>query len=174
MTIEHSHGKARPTLPRASDLRLVQAERNPTEGRTGAGHFAPGNRHGVGARWKATIKKLLGRTVDDHTADEVGRDASRVYRAVLQSMPCDDATVRGLVALHARHMAVSAYLTGRAASAGLDTKEGLALLEVASHHGQRAERTAVTALDVATKLAASKAKEPKADALADFRPPGAR
>lgn len=167
MTIEQSHGKARPTLPRSSDLQAVQAERNPREGRTQAGHFAAGNRLGVGARWKASIKKLLGRDADDIITQTIGGDAWRVYLATLRAMPNDEAPVRSMVAIHARHVAVAAYFTNRAASVGLDTDAGLRFLEVASHHGARAERTAVTALDLATKLAA---KQPKVarDLLADF------
>jgi hypothetical protein len=153
MAIEQSHGKARPVLPRSSDLAPVEAERNPLEGRSEAGHFAAGNRLGVGARWKASIKKLLGKAADETIAKAVGADATRVYLAVLRSMPSDAAPVRSLVALHARHIAVAAYFTDRAAAVGLDTEQGLAFLQVASNHGQRAERTAVTALDVATKLA---------------------
>ena len=169
MTIEQSHGKARPTLPRSSDLQPLDADRNPRDGRTEAGHFAPGNRLGVGARWKASIKKLLGRVADDAITVAIGRDAWRVYLATLRAMPSDGAPVRSLVALHARHVAVAGYFTNRAAEVGLDTKEGLAFLEIASHHGQRAERTAVTSLDVATKLAASQAKA-AADPLAAFMP----
>lgn len=172
MAIEHSHGKARPTLPRASDLPAVDAERNPRQGRTEAGHFAPGNRLGVGARWKASIKKLLGKAADDAITVAIGRDAWRVYLATLRAMPSDGAPVRSLVALHARHVAVAGFFTNRAAEVGLDTKEGLAFLEVASHHGQRAERTAVTALDVASKLA-KKSDGTDANLLADFkREPG--
>lgn len=172
MTIEMSHGKARPVLPRSSDLQSVEADRNPRDGRTQGGHFAAGNRIGVGARWKASVKKLLGRTADDTITAAVGADAWRVYLATLRSMPSDAAPVRSLVALHARHVAVAGYFTNRAAEVGLDTKEGLAFLEVASHHGQRAERTAVTALDVSTKLAASQTKAP-ADPLAAFMKNGA-
>lgn len=167
MSIEQSHGKARPVLPRSSDLAAVEAERNPRQDRTEAGHFAPGNRLGVGARWKASIKKLLGRTADDAITIAIGRDAWRVYLATLRAMPCDAAPVRSLVALHARHVAVASYFTNKAAELGLESDKGLAFLEVASHHGQRAERTAVTALDVSTKLAAAAPKR-KADLLDRF------
>lgn len=170
MTIEMSKGKARPVLPRASDLARVKTARDPREGRTQAGHFAVGNRLGVGQRWKASVKKLLGKGVDDAVANAIGRDAWRVYLATLRSMPCDDAPVRSLVALHARHIAIAGYFTERAAKVGLDTKEGLAFLEVASHHSQRAERTVVTALDVATKLATAKPAA-TTNALAAFMAP---
>jgi hypothetical protein len=56
MAFEQSHGKARPTLPRASDLEPAEAAPKPREGRTPGGHFAAGNRIGIGARWKATLK----------------------------------------------------------------------------------------------------------------------
>jgi hypothetical protein len=168
MTIEQSHGKARPTLPRSNELRVVQTARDPSEGRAAGGRFAPGNRLAFGAKWKATVKKLLGRAVDNATAEVVGRDAWKIYLATLRSMPSDDAPVRSLVAIHARHVAVASYFTNLAAEAGLESERGLGLLEVASHHGARAERTIVTAVDVATKLA-SKPK-PKTDPLARFMP----
>lgn len=167
MALEQSHGKARPTLPRSSDLSEVQTVREPTEGRGDGGRFAAGNRIAIGAKWKASVKKLLGRTGDDSATEVVGRDSWKIYLATLRAMPSDAAPVRSLVALHARHVAVAGYFTNRAAEVGLDTKEGLAFLEIASHHGQRAERTAVTALDVATKLAASQARA-HADPLAAF------
>ena len=170
MTIEQSNGKARPTLPRASDLKSIDAAANPRQGRTNGGHFAAGNRIGVGARWKASVKKLLGRSADSEAAELVGRDAWRMYLATLRALPCDDAPVRSLVALHARHVAVASYFTNLAAETGMETERGLKLLEVASHHGQRAERTAVTAIDIATKLAAKPTA--KVDPLARYMPGG--
>lgn len=152
MTIEQSHGKARPTLPRSGDLHVVTTVREPTEGRTVGGRFGPGNRIALGAKWKSSIKRLLGRSGED-AAEAVGRDAWKIYLATLRSMPTDAAPVRSLVALHARHVAVAGYFTNKAAEVGLETEKGLAFLDVASHHGQRAERTAVTALDIASKLA---------------------
>jgi hypothetical protein len=152
MTIEQSHGRARPTLPRSSDLRVVQSERNPTDGRAAGGRFAPGNRISEGARWKASVKRLLGRSGDTDATEMVGRDAWKIYLATLRALPNDAAPVRSLVALHARHVAVAGYFTNKAAEVGLDTDRGLAFLEIASHHGQRAERTAVTAIDISVKL----------------------
>lgn len=155
MTIEQSHGRARPTLPRSSELATPDTARDPRQGRTAGGHFAAGNRVGLGARWKASVKKLLGRSATEGTALIVQRDAWRVYLATLRALPSDAAPVRSLVALHARHVAVAGYFTDLGAEKGLDTPEGLACLDIASKHGQRAERLAVTALDIATKLAVS-------------------
>jgi hypothetical protein len=168
MAIEISHGKARPTLPRSSDLSPVDTARDPSVGRTVGGRFGPGNKIANGARWKQAIKRLLGRVADGQEAEAVGRDSWKIFLATLRAMPSDAAPVRSLVALHARHVAVASFFTNKAAAVGLDTKEGLAFLEVASHHGQRAERTAVTALDVATKLA-KKIDETAADLLSDFK-----
>ena len=173
MTIEMSKGKARPTLPRSSDLRVVESVRDPADGRAAGGRFAPGNKISQGQRWKAAVKRLLGRSADEGTSELVGRDAWKIYLATLRSMPSDAAPVRSLVALHARHIAVASFFTNRAAEVGLDTKEGMAFLEIASHHGQRAERTSVTALDIASTLA-KKIDEASEGVLADFRTGGSR
>ena len=148
MTIERSHGKARPTLPRASDLQPVEPADNPPQGRTAGGHFAAGNRVGIGARWKSTLKKALGASVVGEQA-VVASDAHRVMMNVLRALPSDAAPVRVMVAIHARHVALHAYFTALAEREGLDTPEGQKLLEVADRQSQRAERTLVTAMDLA-------------------------
>jgi hypothetical protein len=160
MAFERSHSKARPTLTRASDLRAADPVDNPPQGRTAGGHFAAGNRIGIGARWKATLKKALG---DRAAVGEVGivaADAQRVMLHVLRSLPSDAAPVRVMVAIHARHVALNSYFTAKAEVAGLVTPEGLKLLEVADRQSQRAERVLVTCHDLARvhaeKAAASK------------------
>lgn len=159
MTIEQSHGKARPTLPRASDLvPVTRTERERTGQRDARGRFAPGNSTATGRGWKAAMAKLLGRSVDDPTASVVARDAWRLYLASLSELPDDGPTVRGLVAMKARHEALAGFWFAQAAAAGLGTPEGIAAGEQATKHGQRAERLAVTALDVASKLATARRK----------------
>jgi len=161
MPIESSHGKARPTLPRSSDLQAVptvsDAERQRAGSRDAHGRFAPGNVIGRGRGWKRAIARVLGRHIEDPVAIAVAADAWKDYCATLRQLPSDGPMVRGLVALKARHLALAAYFHGLGAERGLSTEEGMAALEMASKHGQRAERLAVTALDVATKLA----KEPR-------------
>jgi hypothetical protein len=149
MTIERSHGKARPGLPRASDLAPVEAEAKPPQGRTAGGHFAAGNRLGVGARWKATLKKAMGNRAAEGELGIVAADAARVALHVQRSLPSDAAPVRVLVAIHARHVALHAYFTAKAEEAGLETDQGLALLVVADRQSQRAERVLVTCHDLA-------------------------
>ncbi len=152
MTIEVSHGKARPTLPRASVLAVVDTAGNPTEGRAVGGRFAPGNRHAEGQRWKSSIRKLLGRGATTAEAEQLARESFRLYLALLRGLPSDGPSVRTLAALQARHVVLAARWANRAAELGFDSEDGIAADERSLKHGQRAERLAVTALDVATRL----------------------
>jgi hypothetical protein len=156
VSIEQSNGKARPTLPRSSDLKPVETVPDPSEGRAPGGRFAPGNRISEGQRWKASIRKLLGKGASSEQAANLAREAFRLYLAVLRGLPSDGPTVRMLAALQARHAVLAAFFTDRAAELGLETDAGAVALEQATKHGQRAERLAVTTLDVATKLHGSK------------------
>ncbi len=159
VTIERSHGKARPALMRSSDLQAADTVTNPTAGRGNGGRFAAGNRIGIGARWKATLKKALGSSSEGE-AGLVANDAMRVALNVLRSLPSDAAPVRVAVNIHARHVALHAYFTTKAEAAGLDTPRGLELLAVADRQSQRAERTLVTAHDIARVHAENGAKKP--------------
>ena len=154
--IEQSHGKARPTLPRSSDLRNVETARNPAAGRGPGGRFAAGNRISVHAGEKHAVSKLLGLASDNPDVMTVARDARRLFAGFLRDLPHDGQSVRDLVARRARHAAVEAYYVTKAAIAGLDTPEGQALDDRAMKHGMRAERLAVTSLDIATRLAAKR------------------
>jgi|SRR5579859_1157889 len=154
MTVERSHGKARPTLPRSSDLHTPEPAAKPTDGRGAHGHFAAGNPIGVGARFTHTVRKSLGAQAATGDALVVARDARRVFGHVLAALPSDAAPVRALLAVYARHQALHAYYTLRAEAAGLDTPAGLKLLEVADRQSQRAERVLVTVHDLARVHAA--------------------
>ncbi len=160
MTFERSHSKARPTLTRASDLRPVESDAKPTDLRRADGRFAPGNRLSVGARFTATIRKALGSKEATGAALIVSRDARRVFGHVLAALPSDAAPVRALLAIYARHTALHAFYTLRAEALGLDTPEGLKLLEVADRQSQRAERVLVTCHDLA-RVHAEKASASK-------------
>jgi hypothetical protein len=158
VTIEQSHGKARPTLPRSGELKVVETAREPSEGRAEGGRFASGNRIAAGQRWKASIRKLLGKGATNETAASLARESFRLYLALLRELPSDGPSVRVLAALQARHAALAAHFTDRAGEFGFETEAGAGALDVALKHGQRAERLAVTTLDVATKL---KGKKPR-------------
>jgi hypothetical protein len=161
MTFEVSHGKVRPTLPRASDLEAPEAEAKPTAGRGAHGHFAGANRIGLEARFVHTVRKALGSGDATGAALVVARDARRVFAHVLRSLPSDAAPVRALLAVYARHQALHAYFTLKAEATGLDTPKGLSLLAVADRQSQRAERTLVTCHDLA-RVHADLAKKPGA------------
>lgn len=151
MSLERSHGKLRPGLPRASDLQPpAEPVEKPTDGRAGHGHFAAGNPIGKEARFTNAVKKSLGSKTATGEALIVSRDARRVFGTTLRSLPSDAAPVRALLAIYARHTALHAYYTVRAEALGLDTPEGLALLAVADRQSQRAERVLVTTHDLAT------------------------
>jgi len=163
MTLERSHGKARPALPRASDLRPTESASKPSDTRAPDGRFAPGNRASVGARFTATIKKALGSKAATGEAIIVARDARRLFGHTLASLPSDAAPVRALLAIYSRHAALHGYFTLKAEALGLDTPEGLKLLEVADRQSQRAERTLVTVHDQA-RVHAEQAKRRGPDA----------
>ncbi len=161
MTIEQSHGKARTVLPRSSDLEPVNSVTNPSEGRTAAGRFAPGNEHSRDNRARHHVRRLLGPAANDATIAGIQSASLSLYSSLMRSMPCQAVQVRSLVALQARHTALCAYWTEYAVKVGLDSESGIAALERASRDGQRAERLAVTSLDVASKLAKTAPKRGK-------------
>lgn len=162
MTIERSHGKARPTLPRASDLQVpaLDAVAERTHQRDAAGRFVAGHGLGKGRGWKRAVAKLIGRAADDPAAVVVAGDAWKLYVAKLRELPHSGPTVRSLAAQGAREEALAAFWHTEASARGLTTTEGIAASDRAMRHGQRAERLAVTALDIATKLAAADATKP--------------
>jgi hypothetical protein len=178
MTIERSHGKARPTLPRSSDLndrRPPETDDKPNGQRGPGGRFAKGNAIAVGHGWRKAIRKMLGRAgegIEQEDMRQLTRESWRVYRAFMQELPHDGAQVSSLVASRARHSVLSAHLVGLAAEAGLSTEKGMKLLELSTKFDQRAERLCVTAMDVAERLAAAerqrRTKNPHDELLAVF------
>jgi hypothetical protein len=151
--METSKGKMRPSLPRSGDLPTVSdADRERAGERSADGRFRTGNVIGRGRGWKRAIAKQLGRQVDDPIAQVVADDAWRVFSAALRELPSDGPMVRGLAALMARHQALAAFWTAQAATVGLTSDAGIAAQEQATKHGQRAERLAVTCLDIAIRL----------------------
>jgi hypothetical protein len=152
--IEKSHGKARPTLPRSSDLRDLPTARERSADRQADGRFAVGNTQARGRGWKASIRKTLGRVEGANDAAEaVADDAWRIFCATVREMPSDGPSVRGLLMQQAKQSALSAFWEGESARRGLTSEGGVEASELAMRHGQRAERLLVTAIDVATKLA---------------------
>lgn len=168
MAIEQSHGKARPTLPRASDLAAVPAVPERSRNHDERGRAVPGNDLGRGRGWKQALRKMLGRGASDSEAIAVAEDAWRLFCGALRELPHDGQNVRSLVMRKARHEAMSAYWSAKASLLGLDSPEGIKAEERATEHGQRAERLTVTAIDVATRLAKSTRGE-SFDPIAEIR-----
>jgi hypothetical protein len=172
VTVERSHGKARPTLVRASDLAAVETDNTRPSNHGPGGHFTPGNTAAKDGRFRATVKKALGNRADKGEVGVVASDARRVHGHILRAMPSDAAPVRVLAAIHARHVALNAYFTAKAEAAGLDTPAGMKLLDVAGRESQRAERTLVTLHDLARVHAVHDAKSRgPVDPLAGFYKP---
>jgi hypothetical protein len=157
MTIEQSHGKARPTLPRASDLGTVPPpEPQRTAQRGPGGRFVAGNGVGRGKGSKRALARLMGTSEDDAAAVAVASAARCTYKAHIDELPDQGSIVSSLVAMAARAEALCAFFHAEGCRVGLGSPEGMARLEAASKHGQRAERLLVTALDVSRALAAGK------------------
>ena len=139
------HSKLRLASPRLKDVTPAPSVREPSEGRTEGGRFAPGNRASVGHGWKATIRKGLGAGVDDAVVTELVRDAVKVYLGVLRSLPSDGPLVRSEAAAHARRAVLAGYFANEAARVGLLTADGRALVELSTKQDQAASRHATAA-----------------------------
>ncbi|MBK8998078.1 MAG: hypothetical protein IPM35_20330 [Myxococcales bacterium] len=152
MTTRFVKGKARTETPRIKDLTVKATARDPSEGRDAQGRFAAGNPHAIGHGYKALIRKGLGNP-DDPQVAELVRNATKLYTAILASLPSDGAAVRQLVASQARHVVLATHFANLAAKAGLATDAGLKLAEAARSHDTTAQRLSVTAYDRAVREA---------------------
>ncbi len=168
MSTEKTHGKPSTRLPRAKGLRPAEGAATARERRRSDrdehGRASVGNTLAKGRGWKRAVDRMLGHDGAEltPTSAAVAEDAWRVLTATVRELPHDGPTVRGLAASLARHRALEAFWSARALAVGLDTPEGIAAQEHATKHGQRAERLAVTALDVARVLAAHDRQRPQA------------
>jgi hypothetical protein len=162
VSIEQSHGKARPTLARADELpRVLPSADHRHRGRDAHGRFVAGNRAATHRGVKQALGKLVGRYVRgaDDDAMGVASDAASFLRAKLLESPAPDSpSVRSMLALASTHEALAAFWFARAMVAGLDTAAGVECQAHATKHGQRAERLAVTAWDLASRLAQRRPK----------------
>ena len=158
--IEKSHGRARPTLPRASDLPLTELEEKLSIPRGDHGHVLPGAKLAVGAGFSHTVKKALGTRNSTGIRRVITRDAKRLFSNILPTLASDAAPVRALLAVYARHAALNAYFTQLAEETGLDTQAGLQYLEISDRQSQRCERVLVTVHDLARVHSQAKAAAP--------------
>jgi hypothetical protein len=155
-----SNGAMRPSLPHSSDLATVpHPVVSPTVGRDHAGRFASANPWAGAAKWRSLIADGLGRDLPGE-AGELGKRAYRLFRSFLADMPVDCASVRSLVAQRARAAALADRYATLGMTLGEATEAGTAALAEALKWDARAERLAVTSLDIATKLAVVARKHP--------------
>lgn len=163
MTERFVKGKRRTETPRLKDLPAVLVQQaadsdgNRSENHDAAGRFARGNRAALGQGIKALIRKGLGDPADPATGALV-REATRLYLALLRSLPSDGPGVRQLAAAQARHAMLATHYANEAAKAGLATKLGLELAEASRAHDTTAQRLSVTAYDRAVREAAARPK----------------
>ncbi len=162
MSIERSNGKARPTLPRSSDLARVEGVDVRKGGRDAQGRFLPRNGAAAGKGWRSLIRRSLGTEATTPAVERLMREARALHTAFMRELPFAGAQVTSLSAARARWTALSAYYANRAAELGLESDEARAALELAMRLDQRAERLAVTCLDVATALARAQRRGPAA------------
>jgi hypothetical protein len=163
---ERSHGKMRPSLPRASDLpTVIDPVAIPSVPRDSGGRFAPGastDRHEN--RIRELIADGLGRDLPGE-AGELARRAVRLYRAFLRDLPCVCTSVRSIVAQRARAATLADAYSRRGMELGLDNPLGAQCLAEALKWDARAERLAVTGLDQSARYAAVARSRPRVTEL---------
>jgi hypothetical protein len=164
MAERFTKNKVRTETPGYEGPSSGETARDPSEGRSSGGRFAAGNRAAVGQGIKALIRKGLGDPSNAATAEMV-REATRLYLAILRSLPSDGPGVRVLVAGQARHTVLATHYANEAARIGLATPQGLKLAEAARAHDTTAQRLAVTAYD---RAARERSAQPR-DAMAELR-----
>jgi hypothetical protein len=124
--------------------------------RDASGRFAPGNDLATGRGLKALIKRHLGREPSNAETAQLYRDVALLFAGLLRSLPSDAPAVQDLVSRQARASAFSARFAASAVELGLDTDAGRKALEMSLKLDARAERLAISALDVAERMAKPK------------------
>jgi hypothetical protein len=160
-TIEPSHGKARLTAPRPSDLGSVDAGDERQRNHRADGTFAPGNRAAYNRSAKRALTAPL-RAARARLRDVVGgegrpvadallNDAMAVYGSARVELGKSSVFVLAPLASFATESVLAQHFTKLAAEAGFDTERGGQLLELAHRCETQAQRAMTAA------LAASKA-----------------
>lgn len=170
MTVEKSRGHVYSVLPRSGSLEPVGPAASRTEGRTADGKFGPGNPHAGTASWRSLVAESFG-DLTDKDATSVERRSARYFRAFMRDLPTDNTTVRALVAQRARAAALADFFSLRAHEVGLDSDEAARCLNEALKWDLRAEKLAVTSLDVSTRMATRRRKviDVHSEVFADFK-----
>jgi len=170
-TLEQSHGKARLTGPRPSDLGTVATGDEPSRDRVAGGLFAPGNRVAVNRTAKRALTaplraararlEALGEGLPRPVADELLHDALAVYGSARRELGSSSVFVLANAVSFATETVLAGFFAKQAASVGFDTEQGATYLEQAQRCEQCAQRAMTAAL--AAKKALPKAGKPAAD-----------
>jgi hypothetical protein len=162
-TIEPSHGKARLTAPRPSDLGTVPTGEDRERDHDSRGLFVPGNQAAVGRGARGALRapyeaarKRVGEALASGTtssdADQVLTDALAVFHAVRRELGSGSAIVQGPAIAYAVETILAGYFTKEAATAGFLTERGMLLHDRALACEQAAARAMTAALAAAKAL----------------------
>lgn len=147
MTLEHSKGKPRITRPRASDvMNGASTAQKPSAEREENGRMRAGNKVGAGWGWKNALKATLPDTPE----------ARRLYRAAVRELDHDTPGARAACARWVRATLREADLDRAAVKAGVGSKEGQSLLDLARQYGVEADRAYTAALTWSKRKSPSK------------------
>jgi len=111
---------------------------------------------------KALIRRQLGTDAPTPLVEQAHREARTHYSAFMRDLPHGGDSVAQLVVVRATYAALLPQLMAKALAAGVESKAGRELLELAMRLDQRCERLAVTTLDIATRLAEVERRKPGA------------
>lgn len=128
------------------------------------GRFAEGNKASAGSHWRAEIRKQLGVLAADDETRRLANEAQYLFRCLMRDMPVDGAGVSALVASRARATVLAAWFAAESARVGMTSDRGMKLLDTSMKLDARAERLAVTAIELAGRQ--HKAKKQDAVGLA--------
>ena len=166
--IENDQGKKRLQRPKLRDVSLPGSGAN-KPGRAERRHRAANRSLLLQARTLAGKLGVgsvgVGDDVAPEGAQELAREALRVFRAFVKELGTASPTARSHAFAYAMQSAAAQRLTFAAAAAGLDTPRGLQLFEQATRAQGRAERSAIAAITLAGLLD-PKTKKPVNTALA--------
>jgi hypothetical protein len=166
-TIELSHGKARLTQPRLSDIQTVETGSDRLRDHDEKGRFTHRNRAAVGkgarralaAPLRAARTRIIqsaGATPD--VADELLADALAVAAAARIELGVKSVFVEGPIIAYAVESILAGYYTKEAASAGFLTPLGMKLQERAMQCETQATRAMTAALAAAKAMGTRRAR----------------
>lgn len=184
MTLERSHSKLYALRPRSRDLAPHDPPADGPVGRDDRGRFTSTNRAAADRAVKSALTGQLRRAVAQgvaaalgsdatpQTGVQVAREALALYRSACRELGTNSTLARSALVKWAIGSSVANALQLAAVAAGVDSERGLKLLERAERASQVAERSSITAADLARVLrGAAPAADPHARAREAFGKP---